>query len=466
MRENRPVPGTRLTPIPGVRLKLLAASFLALSAALTVSAADRPPNVVFVMADDVGFECFGAYGSRQYDTPRIDRLADGGVRFTHCYSTPLCTPSRVALMTGMSNARNYMDFGSLLPDQYTIANLFADAGYATAVAGKWQLQGSGNAPGVPAGDGFDTYCLWNTGKTGRERFWNPSIECDGEILAVEEDAYGPDVMTDFLLRFIADNRERPFFAYYPMVLVHSPFVPTPHSADRESTDEQRNFEDMVAYTDFLVGRIQDKLEELGLLRSTIFVFTADNGTHHRLASDLRGSRIVGDKGAPTDAGTHVPLVVSAPGLIQGGRVLDDLIDFADFLPTLAEAAGLETPGEHRTESVSFWQRLLNKPGTPREWHYTYYFPRPFADAFSTPYQHPEVVFVRDKRYKLYRSGELFDVRADPDERNPVDPSDEATQHVRRELESALASMPHRGERVPLARSTASSEAPRPRWRPL
>ncbi|MDE0102128.1 MAG: sulfatase-like hydrolase/transferase [Bryobacterales bacterium] len=112
-------------------------------------ASEGRPNVVFLMADDVGYECFGAYGSRQYSTPRLNRLADGGVRFTNCYSTPLCTPSRVALMTGMSNVRNYADFGSLLPDQYTIADLFRDAGYATAVAGKWQLQGSQNAPGVP-----------------------------------------------------------------------------------------------------------------------------------------------------------------------------------------------------------------------------------------------------------------------------------------------------------------------------
>lgn len=441
------------------------ASLLALLAVLPGVRGDTPPNVVFVMADDVGYECFGAYGSRQYDTPRIDRLADAGVRFTNCYSTPLCTPSRVALMTGMSNARNYLDFGSLLPDQYTVANLFADAGYATAVAGKWQLQGSANAPGVPAGDGFDTYCLWNTGNTGRARFWNPSIECDGEILAVEEGAYGPDIMTDFLLRFIEDNRERPFFAYCPMILVHSPFVATPHSEDRESKDEQRNFEDMVAYMDFLVGRIQDRLEELELLQNTVIVFTADNGSHHKLSSDLFDSKILGDKGAPTDAGTHVPLVVNAPGLVPGGRVLDDLIDFADLLPTLAEAAGLEIPGEQRIDGISFWQRLLNKPGSPREWHYTYYFPRPFAETFSTPYQHPEVVFVRDKRYKLYGTGELFDVRADPDERNPLDPSDDTTQHIRRTLESALASMPRHSERIPLARSRASREAHRRRWRP-
>ena len=439
---------------------------LALLSVIPATAADRPPNVLFIMADDVGYECFGAYGSRQYKTPRIDRLADGGVRFTNCYSTPLCTPSRVALMTGMSNARNYADFGSLLPDQYTITDLFREAGYATAVAGKWQLQGSANADGVPPGHGFDTYCLWNTGNTERRRFWNPSLESDGRILEVQEDDYGPDVMANFLLRFIEANRDRPFFAYYPMVLVHSPFVPTPHSADRDTEDEQGNFEDMVAYTDFIVGRFQDRLEALGLLRNTIFVFTADNGSHHRLESDLRDTRIVGDKGAPTDAGTHVPLIVSAPGLISGGRVVDDLIDFADFLPTLAQGTGLELPAKQEFDGVSFWAQLQGEPGNPRESLYTYYFPRPFAEAFDTPYTHPEVVYVRDKRYKLYRSGQLFDVRADPQERNPIPATDASTQGVRTKLKAALDGQPSHGERIPAERSEASVSAERPRWHAL
>ena len=445
---------------------LVALTLAALGWASPSRAQQEPPNVVFIMADDVGYECFSGYGSTQYSTPRIDRLADGGVRFTNCYSTPLCTPTRVALMTGMSNARNYRDFGALLPNQYTFADLFREAGYATAVAGKWQLQGSDNAAGVPAGSGFDTYCLWNTGNTERSRFWNPSLESDGRILPAGEDDYGPDIVTDFLLAFIEENRDRPFFAYYPMILVHSPFLPTPHSEDRQSKDKQRNFEDMVAYTDHIVGRIQDKLEELGLLRRTIFVFTADNGTHHDLASELLGSTIVGDKGAPTDAGTHVPLVVNAPGRIAGGRVLDDLVDFTDFLPTLADAAGIEVPGRLPIDGVSFWERLLGNPGTPRDWLYTYYFPRPFADAFETPYTHPEVLYVRDKRFKLYAGGGLFDVGADPSEVAPIPAEDESTQAVRRKLTRALESMPGRGAKVPLERSQASKSSPRPRWHPL
>lgn len=444
-------------------MRFLVPSLLAMAVPVLAQDSGRPPNVVVIMADDVGYECFSAYGSRQYSTPRIDRLADGGVRFTNCYSTPLCTPTRVALMTGMSNARNYADFGALLPDQYTITDLFRNAGYATAVGGKWQLQGSNHAKGIPAGAGFDTYCLWNTGNTERRRFWNPSLECDGRIIDVEENDYGPDIVTEFLLQFIESSKAEPFFVYYPMILVHSPFVPTPHSEDRDSTDEQNNFIDMVEYTDFLVGRFHDTLEELGLLRNTVLVFTSDNGTHHNLVSDLHGGTVRGDKGAPTDAGTHVPLVVNAPGIIAGGRVLDDLIDFSDFLPTLAQAADLELPSGLDVDGVSFWDRLLGGEGDPREWLYTYYFPRPFADRFESPYTHPEVLYVRDKRYKLYGSGELFDLREDPFETHPLQPGHDASKSVRAKLQGALASMPSRGLRIPASRGDSSRSFPRPRW---
>lgn len=428
-------------------------------------AAEKPLNVVLIMADDVGYECFGAYGSKQYLTPRIDKLADTGVRFTHCYATPLCTPSRVALMTGKSNVRNYADFGVLLPDQYTFADLFRAAGYATVVAGKWQLQGSANVKGVPAGNGFDTYCLWNTPLTARSRYWNPSLDLNGKLKAVSEDDYGPDHFANFLIEFMEQNRERPFFVYYPMALPHTPFLPTPDSADRGSKDAQRNFEDMVAYIDKLAGRIEDAIGRLGLSDQTVLIFTSDNGTHHDIRSHLDGRVIRGDKGAPTDAGTHVPLIVKGPALIPGGRVVDDLIDFADFLPTLAEMIGAELPGGLKIDGRSFWPQLRGQKGNPREWLYTYYFPRPYAKEFNTPYQHPEVRFARDKRYKLYGDGRLFDVVADPAEEKPLRPEgDQArTSMVRKKLQGALDYMPARGERIPEANSRRSEGVPLPRW---
>ena len=339
-------------------MKRFTLAFLTFVLTASLVAAAEPLNVVLIMADDVGFECFGSYGSKQYKTPVLDKMADTGVRFRHAYSTPLCTPTRVALMTGKSNVRNYADFGVLLPNQYTFVELFRKAGYATAIAGKWQLHGSAQVKGVLPGDaGFDTYCLWNTPITERRRYWNPSLDLNGKIMEVKEDDFGPKILNDFVIDFIERNKDRPFFVYYPMNLVHSPFVPTPDSADRNSKDIQQNFEDMVAYMDKMTGRVFTKLDELDLRRKTLVIFTGDNGTHHTLYSELNGRTIRGDKGSATNGGTHVPLIVQAPGLIPGGRVVDDLVHCADYLPTLADAIGGKLPGDLKIDGQSFWPRL-------------------------------------------------------------------------------------------------------------
>lgn len=409
-----------------------------LAAAVAFAQAPQPPNVILIMADDVGHECFGFSGSKQYSTPTLDRLADGGVRFTRAYSTPLCTPTRVSLMTGKSNVRNYTDFGALKPGERTFAQLFRDAGYATAIAGKWQLQGSDNVPGTAAEDsGFDVYSLWNTSKTARPRYWNPSIEQNGRLLDLPEDAYGPDVHAEFVLRFIEDNRGRPFFVYYPMMLVHSPFLPTPNSADRNSTDEQQNFEDMVAYMDKIVGRVEDKLESLDLASRTILIFTADNGTHKNIVSQLDGRSIRGEKGQPTEAGTHVPLVIRAPGRVSGGRTLDDLVDFSDFLPTLAEAVGVSTAPFGQLDGRSFWQRLLGRGGAPRPWVYTWYFPRPYAEVNDNAYRHAEVRYAHDGERQLFGNGRLADLLTGDTLDGPAD-----------ELERALKTMPETNPNIP------------------
>jgi arylsulfatase A len=419
----------------------------------------RPLNVVLILADDVGFECCGPYGSKQYSTPVLNRLADSGVKFTHCYSTPLCTPTRVALMTGQSNVRNYTDFGALAPGEYTFARLFGDAGYATAIAGKWQLQGSGNAKGtLPAESGFDEWCLWNTPITRRERYWDPSIDLNGKLKPVTRDDYGPDHYSGFLLDFIERNRARPFFAYYPMTLTHDPFLPTPDSASRGSTNKQKNFEDMVAYADKITGRFVKKLEDLGLERNTLLIFTSDNGTAHGLTSQLNGRAIHGGKGSATDAGTHVPLIVHGPGIVRGGRVVEDLVDPTDFLPTLAEAIGVRLPAGRPMDGQSFWPQLRGEKGKPREAIFSYYFPRPYAEEFRTPYQHPEIRFARDQRYKLYGDGRLYDLAADPEEQRAL-----GAHAARRKLQAVLDRMPAHGERIPREHWERSRSAPVPRW---
>ncbi len=430
---------------------------------LTATAAAQPvptkPNIVLILADDAGYECFAPYGSKQYATPVLSRLADAGVKFNHCYSTPLCTPTRVALMTGQNNVRNYTDFGALRPGEYTFAKLFKDAGYATAIAGKWQLDGNNRVRGTPpAQSGFDEWCLWNTGITSRNRYWNPSIDLNGKLKPATKDDYGPDHYSGFLLDFIERNKHRPFFAYYPMALTHGPFETTPDSANRNSKNNQKNFEDMVAYADKIVGRFVKKLEDRNLTRNTILIFTSDNGTAHDLQSQLNGRTIHGNKGTATDGGTHVPLIVYAPGLIKGGRVLNDLVDPTDFLPTLAEAIGAELPAAHVTDGRSFLPQLKGQKGNPRPWLYSYYFPRPYAEKYDTPYAHPEIRFARDQRHKLYGDGRLFDLQQDPDEQRAIQ-----YEPARKKLQAALDSMPAHGQAIPAQYAGTSKGTPIPKW---
>lgn len=409
----------------------------------TASVSAEKPNIILIMADDVGYECFGCYGSRQYQTPNIDDLARRGMRFEHCYSQPLCTPSRVKIMTGRYNARNYSAFSVLNRDQRTIGQYLSEAGYKTAVAGKWQLLGAEHYPerfrykGTWPGDaGFEHACLWQVDRLG-SRFWKPLLYVDGANRHFGEDQYGPDVVTRYITDFIEAHRNGPFFIYYPMILVHSPFVPTPHSASRESKDRQRNFEDMVSYMDHLVGRIARKVEQSGIAERTLILFTSDNGTHKIIHSELSGRDVQGGKGTTTDAGTRVPLVAYWPGVVPQGRVNDDLIDFTDFLPTLLEAAGAETPTD--VDGRSFLSQLRGEQGNPREWIYCYYCPRPERT--------PPVRFVRDRRWKLYGDGRLFDVAKDPAEENDLDrgSKDEQAAAARRKLTAALNSLPAEGQ---------------------
>ena len=329
------------------------------NAAVTVTDVNDP-SIVVIMADDAGDEVFGAYGSTQYDTPRLDAIAASGVRFDNAFSKPVCTPSRVAIMTGNSNVRNYADWSTLLDDQYTFGDLFSDAGYATAIAGKWQLQGTGKQgrphTGSSAGRGFDTYCLWHTTLTNgndTSKYWGPAVECDGSLIETESTDYGPDIFVDFLLDFIETNQSRPFFAYYPMVLPHHPFTLPPGASCGSDDSDQCKFEHMVNRVDLNVGRIYDKLDTLGLLDNTLVLFTADNGNDHRTVSYLNGEAVYGDKHMPTDNGTRVPLIAHVPGQ-TAGRVVEDLIDITDILPTVADAAGIEVSADQALDGVSFW----------------------------------------------------------------------------------------------------------------
>jgi arylsulfatase A len=276
----------------------------------------QQPNIILIMADDMGYECVNANGGTSYQTPHLDKLAETGIRFEHCYSQPLCTPSRVKIMTGKSNARNYVSFGVLDRKQTTFAHLLKKAGYATCIVGKWQL---GKEADSPQHFGFDESCLWQHTRPARDqhgrdtRYPNPHVEVNGKPLDYSDDEYGPDVVTDFLCDFMERNKDKSFLAYYPMILPHNPFVPTPDSENPKNSNKTHNFRDMVTYVDKMVGKLDAKLGELGIRNNTLLIFTCDNGTNKAISSQLGGKEILGGKGTMTDAGTRVPLIISWPG---------------------------------------------------------------------------------------------------------------------------------------------------------
>lgn len=413
-------------------------SLCLLPAAAVSSAAEADhPNIILIMADDLGYETIGANGGTSYATPRLDALAGEGLRFEHCYSQPLCTPSRVKIMTGRYNSRNYVRFGYLDVDATTFAHLLRDAGYATCVTGKWQLNGNHQEPELPPTMrpkhfGFDEWCLWQLDNSGRvqikgkrvdARYADPRLNVNGEDTGLMHGKYGPDVCADFAIDFIERNRQRPFLLYYPMILTHCPFWPTPASAEWADPDARKpghpykgrpeHFGDMVSYMDHIVGRIVDKVDELGLAERTLILFTGDNGTDHPIVSMCNGRRVAGEKGSLTDGGTRVPFIARWKGRTPVGKVTDDLVDFSDFLPTMLEVAGVPKPADLPLDGRSFAPQLRGEEGDPRDWIYCWYFRNGKPDQRGGEW-------ARTRRYKLYKDGRFYDVANDVREENPLE----------------------------------------------
>lgn len=383
---------------------------------------DKRPNIILIMADDMGFECLGVNGSLSYETPVLDKLAKDGLRFTKCISQPVCTPSRVKIMTGKYNYRNYVDFGYLDVKEKTFGHLMKDAGYKTMVAGKWQLSGAKEKKEGyddlkrPQQFGFDEYCLWQLTKKG-PRFAKPHLEQNGRLLETTIDDYGPDIVSDYILDFVERNKNQPFFVYYPMILVHSPFVPTPDSPEwknpaHRSKSDNRFFKDMVNYSDKVVGKIMDKLEELNLDDNTIVMFTGDNGTHTNITSKTRlYNEYPGGKSSMPDNGTHVPMIVHWPAGNQRGIEVDELIEFSDFLPTLAEAAKIEP---YPNDGQSFFKTLKGHAEPPRETAFVHYHP------YTSKVREKDGRFVRTTEYKLYDDGRFYFIPEDKWEKKPIE----------------------------------------------
>jgi arylsulfatase A-like enzyme len=384
---------------PGITRRELLAGAAALALAGCAEPAQRRahrastgPNFLFFLADDLGRECLGAYGGTSYATPRLDALARESLRFERCFSMPQCHPTRVALLTGRYPFRTNVRWGRLPETETTFAHVLANAGYATAVSGKWQLAKLKKDPEHPARSGFATSCCW--GWHEGARYWDPLIWQDGVLRSDLRERYGPDVHTDFLIEFMAKRRTGPFLAYYPMTLPHL----SSRGADGAPGAKLASYPELVAEMDRQVGRTLDALDALGLANDTLVLFAADNGSPRSVTSQLGGRSVRGGKASLRDAGTNVPLLARWPGAVPAG-VCSDLVDVSDFLPTLAAVAGAELPDDVTLDGRSFATSLRGEAGA-RAWVYSGY---------------RKGSFLRDARWKLTNAGELYDLERDPEE---------------------------------------------------
>lgn len=381
------------------------------------------PNIILILADDIGYGIISANGGQSFETPNIDRMAQTGMRFTNVYASPLCSPARTTFMTGKYNFRNYFTWGSLDNSEPMISNVMRDAGYATYTAGKWEFDG-GDAS-IHA-HGFDDYSVWNAFKSDNgSHYKDPRIYENSGYLPTSQitGKYGDDIFTDRVLSFVKTNRDNNFFVYFPITLCHYPYSPTPDDPqfatwnNKTSTPDTAYWPSMVKYMDKKVGQIMDSLKAWRLLNNTIVMFSGDNGTPHEIFFVQDGVLQEGSKSSTTNLGVKVPLIVSWPAGIQtGGQVNENLIDFTDFLPTCAEAAQTTIPASYGTyDGVSFLKQLQGLPTTPRSWVFNHY--QPFTDQ---PNGARITRWINNATYKLYDStGRFYNIALDPDEKKAL-----------------------------------------------
>jgi arylsulfatase A len=396
------------------------------------------PNIVLFLADDIGAECFGCMGGVSYDTHTIDSLARNGLFFRNMHAQPLSSPSRVQLMTGQYNDRNYVCFGYMNDDEPTFAQLARQAGYTTGMFGKWQL---GRDREMPTRLGWDEWCLFQlevykefNGPTGTDRYANCMMDNHGHY---EYSTYGPDGFEGAAFEFLDRQKEseKPFLLYYSTPLVHTPHTPTP---DSESWDldflgrfgkDTSNFRDMVAYLDKKVGRMVQRLKENGQWDNTIFIFTSDNGTSTRIVSQMAdGTLRRGGKGDPRGVGTSVPLIVCWGDRIAP-RASERLADFTDFFPTFADAMRIGVPAEWKLDGVSLYPEIAGQKPLEKEISLMHY--NPLWPTAPAPYASRA---ARTAEYKYYWDGRFYNTKEDFMEEHPIDIavcSDEVKEIYRR-----------------------------------
>lgn len=403
---------------------------------------DPGPNVVIFLVDDLGKEWISAYGAEDISTPHIDALVSSGLLFRNVYSMPQCTPTRVTLLTGQYPFRhgwvNHWDVprwgGQAHFDETMNPSLgreMKQAGYATCVAGKWQIDDFRVEPDALSRNGFDAWCMWTGYETGveasAERYQDPYI-FTREGSRSYPGAFGPDIFKDFIIRFIHEHKEGPMFIYYPMVLTHPPLVNTPVES---APDQLGKHKAMVRYTDLITGDIVQALEDADVLDNTVIIWTTDNGTTRGISGNRNGVLVEGGKAKTTEAGICAPFIVSWPGTIAAGKVSEALIDFTDIFPTCLDLAGVEVrkewpvgDGLEKLDGHSFKDVLLGKADSQREWILSMgggNHARLTRSGVENQYVFRDRV-LRDERYKLYinsrrEADQFFDLWMDPLEEN-------------------------------------------------
>lgn len=375
-------------------------------------AAPGKPNLIWVMADDLGYGELGCYGQKVIRTPHLDEMAAEGMRFTRFYAgATVCAPSRSVLMTGQhhghTRVRGNAGQGNpiaqaLRPEDVTVARVLRDAGYATALVGKWGLGDVGPAEtGLPRKQGFDQFFgylnqrhahnhfpdfLWHN----EERVALPNtitpVGDDGSGYATETLLYADDLFADEALKFVANHQDRPFFLYWSMVIPHAnnernralkdgAEVPDYGPYAREDWPPQdRGQAAMIGRMDSYVGRLMERLRRLGLAENTLVIFTSDNGPHNESSHDLARFRpsgpLSGIKRSLTDGGIRVPAIAWWPGQVKPGSESDHVAYFGDWMATAAELAGANVPDG--CDSISFVPTLLGRSSEQREHEFLYW----------------------------------------------------------------------------------------------
>lgn len=368
-----------------------------------------PPNIIYILADDLGYGDLGCYGQEKFNTPNIDRLAQEGLLFTQHYSgSTVCAPSRAALLTGMHTGHTVVrgnrevqpEGQHPIPDStYTLAEMFRENGYATGAFGKWGL-GYPGSEGDPNAQGFDTFFGYNCQRMGHH-YYPHHLWYNRDSIVLEENAgklkgrYAPELIHRETLNFIEENRENPFFLYVASIIPHAelaapeetlqrfrgryppekPYEGTDHGPQYrkgpyESQQEPRAaFAAMISILDRQVGEIMEKVRELGLEENTLIVFTSDNGPHLEGGADPdyfdSNGPLRGYKRDLYEGGIRVPMLARWPGWIPPGTRTDHISAFWDVFPTFAEILGVDPPVE--MDGISFLPTLL-QAGDGQEQH--------------------------------------------------------------------------------------------------